>query len=204
MPDDLPGMRLGGRAGRRRGGGPLHRRTGLPGPAQAGTGAFRLARPWTSRAWARSWSSSWSSRTWCTARPICTASTGHAGRAGAHGREIGRQPGRALENSKQVTLDRLLFALGIREVGEVTGQALARHFGTLDALAAASVEDLEAGADVGPVVARHVHAFFDEPHNLEVIEELLAAGVRWSRLEPPGGPPAAGRQTYVLTGALEG
>ena len=85
----------------------------------------------------------------------------------------------ALEDSKRVTLGRLLYALGIREVGAVTAQALARHFGTLDALADAPVEALESVRDVGPVVARHVHAFFDEAHNRKVIDELLAAGVRY-------------------------
>lgn len=110
----------------------------------------------------------------------------------------------SLEKSKQVSLGRLLFALGIREVGEVTAANLARHFGTLDALAAASVEELEAVADVGPIMARHVHAFFDEPHNREVIAALLAAGVEYPPEQPPVPDhlPLAG-QTYVLTGALE-
>ncbi|NEZ03851.1 NAD-dependent DNA ligase LigA [Wenzhouxiangella sp. XN201] len=110
----------------------------------------------------------------------------------------------SLENSKRVTLGQLLFALGIREVGAVTAQALARHFGTLDALAQASVEDLEAVRDVGPVVARHVHAFFEEAHNREVIDKLLAAGVEY---EPEKAAAAAGERpldgcTYVLTGSL--
>ncbi|WP_376693427.1 NAD-dependent DNA ligase LigA [Wenzhouxiangella sp. EGI_FJ10409] len=112
----------------------------------------------------------------------------------------------ALDDSKQVTLARLLYALGIREVGEVTAQALARHFGTLDALAAAPVEDLEAVRDVGPVVARHLRAFFDEAHNRRVIEELLDAGVRYEPEEATGQAealPLAGC-TYVLTGSLSG
>ncbi len=110
----------------------------------------------------------------------------------------------ALENSKQVSLGRLLFALGIREVGEVTAANLARHFGTLEALSAASVEDLEAVADVGPIMARHVHAFFEEPHNREVIQALLAAGVEYTPEQPPdpANLPLTG-QTYVLTGSLE-
>jgi len=110
----------------------------------------------------------------------------------------------ALENSKQVSLGRLLFALGIREVGEVTAANLARHFGTLEALSAASVEDLEAVADVGPIMARHVHAFFEEPHNREVIEALLAAGVEYTPEQPPdpANLPLTGK-TYVLTGSLE-
>lgn len=112
----------------------------------------------------------------------------------------------ALEKSKRITLGRLLYALGIREVGEVTAQALARHFGTLDALSEASVENLEAVRDVGPVVARHVHAFFNEAHNRKVIEELLEAGVRYEPEEAAadaGELPLAGC-TYVLTGSLSG
>ncbi|MEE4302666.1 MAG: NAD-dependent DNA ligase LigA [Wenzhouxiangella sp.] len=110
----------------------------------------------------------------------------------------------ALEDSKKVALGRLLFALGIREVGEVTARALARHFGTLDKLAEASVEDLEAVRDVGPVVARHVHAFFDEAHNRKVIDALLEAGVEY---EPEEATADAGELpladcTYVLTGSL--
>jgi DNA ligase (NAD+) len=110
----------------------------------------------------------------------------------------------ALENSKRVALGRLLFALGIREVGEVTAGALARHFGTIDALAAASVEALEAVRDVGPVVARHVHAFFSEAHNRAVIEALLDAGVSYEPEEAvadAGALPLDGC-TYVLTGSL--
>jgi len=113
---------------------------------------------------------------------------------------------KALNNSKQVTLGRLLFALGIREVGEVTAVALARHFGTLDALAEAPVEALESVRDVGPVVARHVHAFFNEAHNRKVIDELLEAGVSYKPEEAAadaGELPLADR-TYVLTGSLSG
>ncbi|RFF32231.1 NAD-dependent DNA ligase LigA [Wenzhouxiangella sediminis] len=112
----------------------------------------------------------------------------------------------ALEDSKKVALGRLLFALGIREVGEVTARALARHFGTLDKLAEASVEDLEAVRDVGPVVARHVHAFFDEAHNRKVIEELLEAGVSYDPEESAAdtGDLPLSDCTYVLTGSLSG
>ena len=112
----------------------------------------------------------------------------------------------ALENSKQVTLGRLLFALGIREVGAVTAQALARHFGSLDKLAQASVEDLEAVRDVGPIVARHVHAFFSEAHNRGIIEELLDAGVRYEPEAPAAdaGELPLAKCTYVLTGSLSG
>ncbi len=112
---------------------------------------------------------------------------------------------RALEQARETTLARFIYALGIREVGEVTARALAEHFGTLEALMQASVEDLEAIRDVGPVVARHVANFFAEPHNREVIDALRQAGVHWSELQPAAErpQPLAGK-TYVLTGSLEG
>jgi DNA ligase (NAD+) len=110
----------------------------------------------------------------------------------------------ALEASKSVTLGRLLFALGIREVGEVTAANLARHFGTLEALSDADVEALESVPDVGPVMARHIRAFFDEPHNVEVVRALLDAGVRYEPEKPRRERelPLSGR-TFVLTGGLE-
>ncbi len=110
----------------------------------------------------------------------------------------------AIKRSKEVTLDRLLYALGIREVGDVTAGNLARHFGSLEALAEASVENLEAVADVGPIMARHIRAFFDEEHNRDVIRELLAEGIRYEPVEArnPEQLPLAGN-TYVLTGSLD-
>ena len=109
----------------------------------------------------------------------------------------------ALEKARETTLARFIYALGIREVGEVTARSLADHFGDLNALMHASEEELEAIRDVGPVVARHVVHFFDEPHNREVIDALLEAGVHWPRPEVDGSgrQPLAGR-VYVLTGAL--
>jgi DNA ligase (NAD+) len=107
-----------------------------------------------------------------------------------------------LERSKSPPLDRLLYALGIREVGEVTATALARHFGDLDSLAAAGEEELVDVPDVGPVVAGHVHAFFQEPHNREILAELAQAGLRWQPLEAPAGEQPLAGQTWVLTGAL--
>jgi DNA ligase (NAD+) len=109
-----------------------------------------------------------------------------------------------IEKSKDTTLGRFIYALGIRNVGEVTGKDLARHFGTLDALMDAGVEQLQEAPDVGPVVAESIAGFFRETHNREVIEQLRAAGVRWSE-----GPPArrdtrgpfAGK-IVVLTGTL--
>ncbi len=107
-----------------------------------------------------------------------------------------------LERSKTPDLDRLLYALGIREVGEVTARSLAVHFKTLDDLIGASEEDLEDVPDVGPIVASHVHSFFRESHNIEVIEQLQEEGLRWKPVEVSGGDQPLAGQTWVLTGAL--
>ena len=107
-----------------------------------------------------------------------------------------------LERSKAPGLDRLLYSLGIREVGEVTAGSLARHFKSLDRLIEASEEDLVEVPDVGPVVASHVHAFFREQHNLDVLSELEAAGLRWQSVEDTSGEQPLAGQTWVLTGSL--
>jgi DNA ligase (NAD+) len=110
----------------------------------------------------------------------------------------------ALEASKDTTLPRFLFALGIRDVGEATAVALATHFGSLEELMKAPVETLEEVPDVGPVVAGHVHAFFREKHNRDVIAALRKGGVAWPDIEtaPAEELPLAGK-TFVLTGTLE-
>ncbi len=110
----------------------------------------------------------------------------------------------AIAKSRDTTLARFLYALGIREVGEVTAAGLARHFGDLEPIMAAEEEALQTVEDVGPVVAHHVHTFFRQPHNLDVIEALLKAGVHWPKVEAPPAEaqPLAGN-TYVLTGSLE-
>lgn len=109
----------------------------------------------------------------------------------------------ALAQARQTTLGRFLFGLGIRHVGEATAKELARHFGSLDAIMAASEEVLLQVADVGPVVAHSLTTFFAEPHNREVVQQLRAAGVRWPEGEPAASTalPLAG-QTFVLTGTL--
>jgi len=110
----------------------------------------------------------------------------------------------ALDKARRTTLPRFLYALGIREVGEATAQALAREFGSLEAIRTADEEALQQTPDVGPVVARHVHTFFRQPHNRQVIDKLQAAGVEWPESEPAPSPevlPLAGK-TFVLTGAL--
>ncbi len=109
----------------------------------------------------------------------------------------------ALQKSKQTTLQRFLFGLGIRHAGEGTAKALTRHFGNLDAIMAASLEDLMGVTDVGPVVATSVRAFFDEPHNREVVEQLRACGFTWEEGEPvpQTAKPLTGK-TFVITGTL--
>lgn len=110
----------------------------------------------------------------------------------------------ALERGKNTTLARFLYALGIREVGEATALALAGHFGTLDALMVAEEDQLRQVPDIGPVVAAAIRAFFQEPHNQQVIARLRAAGVRWpeTEVERTVDRPLAGK-TFVLTGTLE-
>jgi DNA ligase (NAD+) len=108
----------------------------------------------------------------------------------------------ALQKSKATTLARFVYALGIRQVGETTAKDLARHFGSLDRLMAASLDELLQVRDVGPVVAQSIRTFFDQPHNVEVVQQLRAAGVHWPEHEAALGPqPLAGR-TLVLTGTL--
>jgi len=109
-----------------------------------------------------------------------------------------------IEASKASTLERVLYALGIRDVGESTAKTLAKHFGALDPLMAADEDTLQQVPDVGPIVARRIAHFFAEPHNREVIAALRAAGVHWKEGPPrrSSDGPLAG-QTVVLTGGLE-
>jgi len=111
----------------------------------------------------------------------------------------------ALEKSKRTTLARFLFGLGIRQVGETTAKDLARHFGRIDALMDASVEQLLQVRDVGPIVAQSIHTFFAQPHNREVVEQLRAAGLSWDEGEgaaAQAGPQPLAGKTLVLTGTL--
>ena len=108
----------------------------------------------------------------------------------------------AVRQSRQTTLDRLIYALGIRNVGEQTAKDLARHFGTLDALMSADTEALMQVPDVGPVVADSLLAFFAEPHNRDVIERLIASGVSWPDVVIDAQPGLLAGQTVVLTGTL--
>ena len=111
----------------------------------------------------------------------------------------------ALEKSKETTFARFLYALGIREVGEATAAGLAAHFGTIEALEQASIDDLQKVPDVGIVVATHVRNFFAEESNREVIAQLRKEGVRWPAPVVVNAEeidsPFAGK-TIVLTGSL--
>ena len=109
----------------------------------------------------------------------------------------------ALEASKKTTLPRFLFGLGIRNVGEATAKELARHFGSLDPIIDATEEQLIEVEDVGPIVAKSIRTFFDQPHNREVVLQLRACGVTWIEGKPAERAlkPLAGK-TFVLTGTL--
>jgi DNA ligase (NAD+) len=109
----------------------------------------------------------------------------------------------ALQKSKQTTLPRFLFGLGIRHVGEATAKALARHFGSLDAIMDAPLERLLEVSDIGPVVAQSLRTFFEQAHNREVVAQLRACGLRWEEGAPAerAPTPLAGK-TLVITGTL--
>lgn len=108
-----------------------------------------------------------------------------------------------IKAAKSTTLPRFIYALGIREVGEATALNLANHFASLDALMAASMEQLLEVSDVGTVVAEHLYHFFREPHNQQVVSALLAQGLHWPAiaLQQVTEQPLSG-QTIVLTGTL--
>jgi DNA ligase (NAD+) len=121
----------------------------------------------------------------------------------------------AIERSKNTTLARFIYSLGIRNVGETTARDLARHFGRLERLMAADTEDLQQVQDIGPVVAQSIASFFSEKHNREVIGQLRARGVHWQESEESHEPQSerdsslgfSGRgggagKTFVLTGTL--
>jgi DNA ligase (NAD+) len=110
----------------------------------------------------------------------------------------------SIEASRSTTLARFLFALGIREVGEATAASVATHFGKLDNVISAADEDLQSVADVGPVVAARIRAFFDEQHNLDVLARLQEYGVEWPESEPleVTDDGVLSGKTFVITGTL--
>ncbi len=110
---------------------------------------------------------------------------------------------KALDRSRETSFPRFLFALGIRDVGEATAEALARHFRTIDHLRESDVAGIEEVPDVGPITAGHVHAFLQERRNTQVIDALIELGVRWPDMpaDRAGSRELEGK-TFVLTGKL--
>jgi DNA ligase (NAD+) len=110
----------------------------------------------------------------------------------------------AIDASKQTSLAKFFYSLGIREVGEATGQTLANNFGSLEAVIAADLEQLLEVDDIGPVVAKHIVDFFRNPDNLSIIQALREAGVSWPDIDQNSQAlqPLKG-QTWVLTGGME-
>ncbi len=108
----------------------------------------------------------------------------------------------SIEASKQTTLAKFIYSLGIREVGEATAANLANHFAEIEAVISADLESLEAVDDVGPIVATRIIEFFADAVNLEVVRKLVSQGVRWPEIQKTSVKPLQG-QTWVLTGTLE-
>jgi DNA ligase (NAD+) len=113
---------------------------------------------------------------------------------------------KSIEKSKQTTLSRFLYALGIREVGEATASSLASYYGKLVSVMEAVEESLQEVPDIGPKVAAQIRAFFDEAHNRDVIQRLIESGVVWPESDPLPNSRAGklSGKTFVLTGALTG
>ena len=109
---------------------------------------------------------------------------------------------REIENSKELPLERVIYGLGIRMVGDRTAQFLAEHFGSMDALMAASEEELQAVNEIGPRVSQSIREFFDEPKNVVLVDRLRQAGLTFKGKKKERGTTLAGK-TFVLTGTLE-
>ena len=112
----------------------------------------------------------------------------------------------ALQHSKETSLARFIYALGIREVGEATAEALADYYGNIDAIMDADVENLQQVEDVGPVVADNIRHFFDQPKNREIVAQLIDAGVNWPKIEASAARlnKSLDGHIYVITGTLDG
>jgi len=109
----------------------------------------------------------------------------------------------AVQKSKNTTYARFLYGLGIGNVGEATALALANEFGTLDDLLAAHEERLQQVPDIGPIDASAIHAFFHEPHNVEVIRALLDASIQWPKAPARSRDQPLRGKTFVITGSLQ-
>jgi len=109
----------------------------------------------------------------------------------------------SLQLSKKTTLARFFYSLGIREVGEATANNLANHYKSIDAVKAASVENLQSVSDVGEIVAKHIYYFFRQAHNIEVVEQLLAAGIHWPEIKQvEESELSLTGQIFVITGSF--
>ncbi len=120
--------------------------------------------------------------------------------------KVGRNVTTQIESSKTNDLWRLVYALGIRHVGEKAAATLARHLRTMDAIMEASVEQLQAVPDIGPVVAASIRSFTEEPKNQDLVGKLAAAGVNMASQQPPPSVAAQGPlsgKTFVVTGTLD-
>ena len=120
--------------------------------------------------------------------------------------KVGRNVTTQIESSKTNDLWRLVYALGIRHVGEKAAATLARHLRTMDAIMAASVEQLQGVPDIGPVVAASIRSFTEEPKNQDLVGKLAAAGVNMASQQPPPSVAAQGPlsgKTFVVTGTLD-
>ena len=158
---------------------------------------------WTLKAWAKSWSISWfEAKLVEHVDHIFTLELEQLEGLERMAEKSARNLLDALDRARATTLERFIYALGIREVGESTARALAAHFGELDPLMAADAEALQQVADVGPVVAGHVAAFFAEAHNRDVIASLRRNGVHWPAVEVQRGNASLDGQSYVITGTL--
>jgi DNA ligase (NAD+) len=109
----------------------------------------------------------------------------------------------AISAAKQTTLQRFLYALGMRDVGEATALALAQHFGGIPALREAAEEQIQRVPDVGPVVAKHVAAYFRDPENAAIVDRLLAGGITWPAPAPIDADSELSGKIFVLTGTLQ-
>jgi DNA ligase (NAD+) len=110
----------------------------------------------------------------------------------------------ALDKSRRTTLARFVYALGVREVGEATAEALARSFGDIELLMDADLEELQRVEDVGPVVADNIRHFFDQAKNRDIVKRLVAKGVNWPAIETAQHQQTLSGKTFVISGTLDG
>jgi len=108
----------------------------------------------------------------------------------------------AIAGSRETSLPRFLYGLGIPQVGESTAAALAQYFGTLQAVESASLEELQSVEDIGPIVADNIYTFFRQDHNREIIDKLIKAGLRWPEIEAKRDDLPLEGKVFVLTGSL--